>query len=164
MRDFIAAAVADVLARGLLSHNAVQSRLTEMPAWLAGFQEPTGFKRFEEQRGIVIPSTVKAFWRKPEIVCLLDAWGRDSYLEESPTVIVRKGMKSLSICSQGHSTSLATVALNVSDDPPMYWDWVVGREDENPAGIFANRFSEFVLRTIRNIDRDKLIRYLPRNG
>jgi hypothetical protein len=162
MRESIADAVDDVSARGLLNHDEVQSRLTHMPEWLAGFQRPTGFTQFEEQLGIVIPAAVKAFWREPALVCLLDAWGRDNYLLESPTVIVWKGMQSLSICSQGHSVSLAAVALDAHDDPPMYWGWTVGQEDETPAGIFASSFTEFVLRTVRNIEGDKLIRYLPR--
>jgi len=161
MQEFIAAAIDDVSARGLLTCDEVESRLAQIPEWLAGFQEPIGFTQFEEQHGIIIPATVKAFWREPALVCLLDAWGRDNYLSESPTVVFWKDMQSLSICSQGHSVSIAAVDLDADDDPPMYWGWVDGREDETPAGIFASRFSEFVLGTARNIDGDKLVRYLP---
>jgi hypothetical protein len=136
--------------------------LTQIPEWLAGFQEPMGFTRFEEQIGIVIPEVAKAFWREPALVCLLDAWGRDNYLLEPPTVIVWKGFQYVSVCSQGHSASVAAVAQNAGDDPTLYWGWVVGRQDEFPVGVFASSFSEFILYTVRNIDGEKLIRYLPR--
>ncbi len=160
----LTAAVKHAVARGLFHHEQVQSRLTQIPEWLAAFQEPPGFSHFEEQAGIVIPLAVKAFWREPALVCLLDAWGRDNYLRGPPAVVVWNRLPYLSVCSQGHSASLAAAALDAGDDPPLYWGWVVAQEPENPAVIFASRFSEFVLGSVRHIDGAKLIRYLPHPG
>lgn len=161
MLESVAVAVAEAEARNLLKRAEVQSRLSQIPKWLSAFQEPAGFTKFEEQFGIVIPAGVKDFWRQPALVCLLDAWGHDAYLSKTPTLIIWKGKGYLTVCSHGHSSSVAAVALDAGDDPPMYYGWNPGNEYETPGGLFSPCFSAHILGTVREIDSNRLRSYWP---
>jgi O-acetyl-ADP-ribose deacetylase (regulator of RNase III) len=122
-----------------LDRDEVQKRLRLMPRWLADLQDPKGIARFEVRCGAVLPASVRGFWQFPPLVCVLDAWQENFYLEEEPRLVWQNH---LLVCSYPRFGELTAISLGTGDDPSVYRGDINGR---TPNEMVARSFSEFIL-------------------